>query len=39
MHHTPIAEMGEDCICLSATDAPLAFHGLLPRIAGRLMGI
>ena len=39
MHHTPIAEMGEDCICLSATDAPIAFHGLLPRIAGRLMGI
>ena len=39
LHHTPLAEMGEDCICLSATDAPLAFHGLLPRIAGRIMGI
>lgn len=39
MHHMPIAEMGDDCICLSATDAPLAFHGLLPRIAGRIMGI
>ncbi len=39
LHHTPIAEMGDDCICLSATEAPLAFSGLLPRIAGRLMGI
>ena len=33
MQHTPIAEMGEDCICLAATDAPLKFNGLLPRIA------
>jgi putative transcriptional regulator len=39
MRHTPIAESGPDCICLAATDAPLAFHGLLPRIAGRIMGI
>lgn len=39
LHHTPVAEMGDDCICLSATDAPLAFRDLLPRIAGRIMGI
>lgn len=39
MHHTPVAEAGADCICLSATDAPLAFRQLLPRIAGRIMGI
>ena len=39
LHHKPVAEIGSDCICLSATDAPLAFRGLLPRIAGRLMGI
>lgn len=32
-HHTPIAEPGEDCICLAATDAPLRFDGLLPRLA------
>lgn len=32
-HHTPIADIGEDCICLAATDAPLRFKGLLPRIA------
>lgn len=39
LHHTPVAETGLDCICLSATDAPLAFRGILPRIAGRIMGI
>jgi len=39
LHHTPVAEDGIDCICLSATDAPLEFSGLLPRIAGRIMGI
>ncbi len=31
--HTPIADAGEDCICLAATDAPLRFKGLLPRLA------
>lgn len=37
--HTPVAEAGEDCICLAATDAPLKFSGLVPRIAQRFMGI
>ena len=32
-HHTPVAEPGPDCICLAATDAPLRFSGLLPRLA------
>lgn len=32
LEHTPIAEAGEDCICLAATDAPLRFRGLLPRM-------
>jgi len=31
--HTPVAEPGLDCICLAATDAPLRFSGLLPRLA------
>lgn len=31
--HTPIADIGEDCICLAVTDAPLKFKGLLPRLA------
>ncbi len=30
--HTPVAEPGQDCVCLAATDAPLRFSGLLPRI-------
>ena len=33
LHHTPVAGVGEDCICLAVTDAPLKFTGLLPRIA------
>lgn len=31
--HKPVAEAGEDCICLAATDAPLRFTTMLPRIA------
>lgn len=33
MTHKPVAEVGPDCICLAATDAPLQFSGLIPRIA------
>ena len=39
LHHTPIAEEGDVCICLAATDAPLRFRGVLPRIAQRFVGI
>ena len=39
LHHQPIAEEGMPCICLSATDAPLAFKGIVPRIAQRFVGI
>jgi putative transcriptional regulator len=38
-HHTPIAEAGMDCICLAASDAPLRFNGLVPRLAQRFIGI
>lgn len=31
--HTPVAEAGVDCICLAATDAPLRFNALIPRLA------
>lgn len=31
--HTPVAEAWGDCICLVASDAPLRFQGLLPRLA------
>ncbi|MFK7754754.1 MAG: ChrR family anti-sigma-E factor [Sedimentitalea sp.] len=33
LHHTPIADPSEDCICLAVTDAPLRFSGLFARIA------
>ena len=39
LHHTPVAEEGAACICLAATDAPLRFRGLLPRIAQPFIGI
>jgi len=37
--HTPIAEDGEDCVCLVATDSRLRFKGWLPRIAQPFIGI
>jgi putative transcriptional regulator len=37
--HTPVALAGEDCICLAATDAPLRFRGLMPRLAQPLFRI
>jgi len=33
LEHTPVADPGADCICLVATDAPLRFNRLIPRIA------
>lgn len=33
VHHTPVADIGADCICLAVTDAPLRFRRLLPRLA------
>ncbi len=38
-HHTPIADLSEDCICLAVTDAPLRFRGLLPRLAQPFLNI
>lgn len=38
-NHQPVAEPGEDCICLIATDAKLKFQGLLPRMAQPFLGI
>jgi len=37
--HQPVAEAGEPCICLAATDAPLRFTGLMPRILQPLFRI
>jgi putative transcriptional regulator len=37
--HTPVAEAGTDCICLAATDAPLRFTGMIPRLLQPLFRI
>ena len=37
--HTPVADEGEDCICLAVPDAPLEFQGLLPKIVQRFARI
>jgi putative transcriptional regulator len=39
MVHTPVAVAGQDCICLAATDAPLRFRQLIPRLAQPLLRI
>ena len=36
--HAPVAELGEDCICLAATDAPLRLSGLA-RLVQPFVGI
>lgn len=37
--HTPVAEAGEDCICLAASDASLRFHSFLPNVLQPLFRI
>jgi len=39
LHHTPVADIHEDCICLAVTDAPLKFEGILPKIVQRFARI
>jgi len=39
LQHKPVAEPGPDCICLAATEAPLQFSGILPRLAQRVFRI
>ena len=39
LHHTPVAVEGQTCICLAATDAPLRFKGIVPRIVQPFVGI
>lgn len=36
--HMPVADTGEGCICLIATDAKLRFRGLLPRLLQPVIG-
>ena len=37
--HTPAALAGQDCICLTASEAPLRFRGLIARLAQPLLRI
>jgi putative transcriptional regulator len=37
--HQPIADPGVPCICLAATDAPLRFHAMIPRLLQPLFRI
>ncbi|MFK7744305.1 MAG: ChrR family anti-sigma-E factor [Roseobacter sp.] len=39
LHHTPVADIHEDCVCLAVADAPLHFDRLLPKIAQRFLRI
>jgi putative transcriptional regulator len=39
LHHTPTADPGDPCICLAATDAPLRFNALIPRLLQPLFRI
>ena len=39
LEHTPIADAGDPCICLAATDAPLRFKALIPRLLQPLFQI
>ena len=39
LEHTPVAEDGEPCICLAATDAALRFNALVPRLLQPLFRI
>ena len=37
-HHQPVADMGEDCICMAVTDAPLKFDTLAGKILQPFLG-
>ncbi|MBB4955088.1 putative transcriptional regulator [Agrobacterium vitis] len=39
LQHQPIADKGEDCICLAVTDAPLRFKSRLLRLVQPFLGI
>lgn len=39
LEHTPVADAGDACICLAATDAPLQFKAFLPRLLQPLFRI
>lgn len=38
-HHQPVADAGAECVCLIATEAPLRFRDLIPRLMQPFFGI
>ena len=39
LDHTPVADAGDPCICLAATDAPIRFRAFVPRLLQPLFRI
>lgn len=39
VHHQPMADTEEECICLTVTDAPLEFKGMITRLLQPIIGI
>ena len=39
IEHRPVVEMGEECICLTVTNAPLRFSNLTTRIVQPILGV
>ncbi len=39
VEHQPVTDTHEECICLIATDAPLKFKGLVPRLLQPFFGL
>ncbi|GLQ05940.1 ChrR family anti-sigma-E factor [Sneathiella chinensis] len=39
IHHQPVADTDQDCICLIATDGPLKFSGIFSRLLQPIIGI
>lgn len=38
-HHQPVADAGAECVCLIATEAPLRFRDLIPRLMQPFFGV
>jgi putative transcriptional regulator len=39
IHHQPIADTDEDCICLIVTEAPLKFKAMMPKLFQYFVGM
>ena len=39
VEHQPIVDEGEECICLAATDKPLKFKGIVPKLLQPFIGM